>query len=83
MRRLTSEEAELTDETEPRAVVRVRVRAGVIRVRIDDTRVRIRVVVRATEDTALGFSTCRWRDVTAEEDYDIDAFDGAKLRNCF
>ena len=42
------------DLAEPPAVVRVRVRCSVIRVRIGDTRVRVRVVVRATENTADG-----------------------------
>ena len=42
------------DLAEPTTVVRVRVRGGVIRVRISDTRVRIRIVVRATEHPACG-----------------------------
>ena len=40
------------DLAEPPAVVRVRVRGGVIRVRIHDPRVRIRVVARTANHTA-------------------------------
>ena len=39
---------------EPRTVVRVRVRRCVVRVRISETAVNVRVVVRTTDNTAVG-----------------------------
>lgn len=43
---------------EPRAVIRIRVRGCVVRVRIDETAIRVGVVIRATNDTA------RWKPLT-------------------
>lgn len=43
---------DFTSEGEPRAVIRIRERGCVVRVRTDETAIRVSVVIRATNDTA-------------------------------